>query len=123
MTSGDERWYDEDAGPLVRLYARTGARTVAHRNDFELNTMICSAPAAAHQPGLSSEQSTILRLSREPVSTTEIAAHLGMPIGAVRSLLGELRNAGLIVAPQVRPTVAGPSRPVLERLLSGLRAL
>jgi predicted Rossmann fold nucleotide-binding protein DprA/Smf involved in DNA uptake len=123
MTSWNERWYDEEAGPLVRLYARTGGRTVARRDDFELSTMICCAPDAAHRPGLSSEQSTILRLSREPVSTTEIAAHLGMPIGPVRVLLGELRDAGLIVAPQVRPADADPSRPVLERLLSGLRAL
>lgn len=123
MTGWDERWYDEDAGPLVRLYARTGGRTVARRDDFELSTMICCAPAAADQPGLSVDQSTILRLSREPVSMTEIAAHLGMPVGPVRVLLAELRDAGLIVAPQVRPTGAGPSGPVLERLLTGLRAL
>jgi hypothetical protein len=120
MTNWDERWYDEDAGPLVRLYARTGGRTVAHRDDFELSTMIC---ATEYQTGLSPEQSTILRLSREPIAMTEIAVHLGMPIGAVRVLLGELRDAGLIVVPQVQPTGAGPSRPVLERLLSGLRAL
>jgi hypothetical protein len=123
MTTWDERWYDEDAGPLVRLYARTGGRTVARRDDFELSTMIRCAPGAAQQPGLSTEQSTILHLSREPVSMTEIAAHLGMPIGAIRVLLGGLRDAGLIVVPRGRPTGAGPSGPVLERLLSGLRAL
>jgi hypothetical protein len=123
MTNSAETWYDDDAGPLVRLYARTGGRAVAYRDDFELGTMICCVPAAASRPGLSSEQSTILRLSREPVSVTEIAAHLDMPVGAVRLLLGELRDARLIVVPPARQTGAGPSRPVLEKLLSGLRSL
>jgi Protein of unknown function (DUF742) len=123
MTNWDETWYDEDAGPLVRLYARTGGRTVTDQDEFELSAMICCVPDAAPQPGLSSEQSTILRLSRRPVSLTEIAAHLSMPVGPVRVLLRELSDAGLIAVPRHRPAGAGPSHHVLERLLGGLRSL
>jgi hypothetical protein len=120
MTNWDEAWYDEDAGPLVRLYARTGDRIPTDRTDFELSAMICSVPTAGPQTGLSSEQSTILRLSRQPVSLSEIAVHLGMPVGPVRVLLGELRDAGLIAVPKSAQT---ESHHVLDRLLSGLRSL
>ena len=123
MSAWAETWYDEDAGPLVRLYARTGGRAVTNPDGLELNAMVCSVPSAVPRPGLSSEQSTILRLSRQPVSLSEIAVHLGMPVGPVRVLLGELRDAGLIAVPRPGETGAGSSPHVLERLLSGLRSL
>jgi CRP-like cAMP-binding protein len=123
MKDWDEVWYDEDAGPLVRLYARTGGRTVTDRGALELNAMVCRVPSARPRSDLSSEQSTILRLSRQPVSLSEIAVHLGMPVGPVRVLLGELRDAGLIAVPKPGETGAAPTHHVLERLLSGLRSL
>jgi uncharacterized protein DUF742 len=120
----EEIWYDDDAGPVVRLYALTGGRTVAGHEDFTLSTMVVHGVAGdAPPPGLSPEQLRILRLSRRPVSVPEIAAHLGMPLGSVRVLLGDLRDAGLIAVPQSRESSAATSQPVLERLLSGLLAL
>jgi uncharacterized protein DUF742 len=123
MNGPEEVWYDDDAGPIVRLYALTGGRTVAGREDFTLSTMVRGVATEATPPGLSPEQLRILRLSRNPVSVPEIAAHLGMPLGSVRVLLGDLRDAGLITVPQSRESIATPSQPVLERLLSGLLAL
>jgi DNA-binding transcriptional ArsR family regulator len=119
----EEIWYDDDAGPLVRLYALTGGRTVAGREDFTLSTMVQRIAADVVSPGLSPEQRRILRLSRSPVSVPEIAAHLGMPLGSVRVLLGDLRDAGLIAVPQSREMNAATSQPVLERLLNGLLSL
>jgi len=119
----EEIWYDDDAGPIVRLYALTGGRTVAGREDFTLSTMVQRIAADVVSPGLSPEQRRILRLSRSPVSVPEIAAHLGMPLGSVRVLLGDLRDAGLIAVPQSRESNAATSQPVLERLLNGLLSL
>ena len=47
MAAWDETWYDEDAGPLVRLYARTGGRT------FVIKRMVLSQrhQSLDHQPG------------------------------------------------------------------------
>ena len=123
MNGPEEIWYDDDAGPLVRLYALTGGRTVAGREDFTLSTMVQRIAADVVSPGLSPEQRRILRLSRSPVSVPEIAAHLGMPLGSVRVLLGDLRDAGLIAVPQSRESNAATSQPVLERLLNGLLSL
>jgi hypothetical protein len=119
----EDIWYDDDAGPIVRLYAMTGGRTVAGREDFALSTMVHGMHTGAPPTGLSPEQRRILRLSSSPVSVSEIAAHLSMPLGSVRVLLGDLRDTGLISVPQAREAVAEPSQPVLERLLSGLLSL
>jgi DNA-binding transcriptional ArsR family regulator len=85
--------------------------------------MVQRIAADVVSPGLSPEQRRILRLSRSPVSVPEIAAHLGMPLGSVRVLLGDLRDAGLIAVPQSRESTAATSQPVLERLLNGLLSL
>jgi hypothetical protein len=119
----EDAWYDDDAGPVVRLYVMTGGRTVPARQEFALSTLIQGIPAAAPPAGLSPEQTKILRLSRNPVSVPEIAAHLGMPLGPVRVLLGDLRDAGLIAVPQPRESVEEPAQDLLERVLSGLLAL
>jgi hypothetical protein len=119
-----DAWYDEDAGPVVRLYAMTGGRTVTGRQDFALSTLVHGIPTAAPPAGLSPEQSRILRLSRRPVAVPEIAAHLGLPLGPVRVLLGDLRDAGLIAVPRPRdPTDDEPTQDILERVLSGLLAM
>ena len=123
MNGPEEVWYDDDAGPLVRLYALAGGRTGAGHQDFALSTMVQGVATASPPVDLSPEQSTILRLSRAPVSVPEIAAHLGMPLGSVRGLLADLRDAGLIAMPQSRDPIARPTQPVLERLLNGLQSL
>ena len=123
MTNSDEAWYDEDAGPLVRLYARIGGRTPVRYDDLELTTMIHCAPDVAAPDELSADQQEVLRLCRQPIAVPEVAVHLGLPIGPTRLLLGDLREAGLI-----RTRRPAGDRPdafpvVLQRLLSGLRSL
>ena len=123
MTISDVVWYDEDAGPLVRLYARVGGRAPVPRDDIELGTLIHCAPDVAVPYGLSADQQAVLRLTRRPIALPEIAVHLGLPLGPTRRLLGELREAGLVRAG--RPAEDGrDSYPaVLQRLLTGLRSL
>ncbi|GAA3935282.1 DUF742 domain-containing protein [Actinoplanes auranticolor] len=122
MTISDEAWYDEDAGPLVRLYARVGGRTTVP-HDLELGTIIHCAPGVTAPDGLSADQQAALRLSRRPMALPELAVHLGLPIGPTRLLLGELREAGLILTGRPAEVRRGSSPAVLQRLLSGLRAL
>lgn len=118
----EDVWYDEDAGPLVRLFAMTGGRTLPDRGGLELITVV-RALTPAPPSGLSPEQSEIMRLCRKPLSVSEIAAHLRLPLGSVRVLLGDLRDAGLIAVPEAGAAADQPSRELLERVLSGLMAL
>ncbi|GLY94358.1 DUF742 domain-containing protein [Actinoplanes sp. NBRC 103695] len=115
----DETWYDEDSGPLVRLYARTGnGAPTGAPDDFELNALISRGahPASAE---LSPVESVILRLVVVPLSVSEIAAEVDLPLGAVRTLLRGLHDGGLIEVR--RPADSMPH--VLEQLLTGLRSL
>jgi len=124
MTGAEETWYDQDAGPLVRLYARVGGLTPgAVRDDLELSAIISCTPDAGEPADLSSDQQTVLRLTRRPLALSEIAVHLGLPIGPTRLLLGELSDAGLIDVRRPTATGRGESPAVLQRLLSGLQSL
>ena len=123
MTISDEAWYDQDAGPLVRLYARVGSRTPVLRDDLELSAIILRDADAPEPDGLSADQQAALRLSRKPVALSEIAVHLGLPIGPTRLLLGDLLQAGLIHTRSHAEDNRDSSPAVLQRLLSGLRSL
>ncbi len=123
MTISDEAWYDEDAGPLVRLYARVGGRTAVRCDDLELSALIHTAPDVAAPSGLSPDQEAVLRLAGQPIALTEIAANLGLPLGPTRLLLGELREAGLISTHRPAADSRDSSPALLQRLVSGLRSL
>lgn len=123
MTISDEAWYDEDAGPLVRLYARVGSRTPVLRDDLELSAIILRDGDTPEPDGLSADQQAALRLSRRPIALSEIAVHLGLPIGPTRLLLGDLLEAGLIHTRRPAGDNEDSSPAVLQRLLSGLRTL
>jgi DNA-binding IclR family transcriptional regulator len=118
MSFSDEAWYDDDAGPLVRLYARVGGHAPVLRDGLGMSALV-HCPAEVLEPdGLTPDQQTALRLARRPIALSELAVHLGLPLGPARLLLGELREMGLV---EVRQRDASPA--VLERLLSGLHSL
>lgn len=123
MSVSDEAWFDEDAGPLVRLYARVGSRTPLLRDDLELNAIILRDSDTPEPDGLSADQQAALRLSRRPIALSEIAVHLGLPIGPTRLLLGDLLEAGLIHTRRPAEDNRDSSPAVLQRLLSGLKSL
>lgn len=120
---GGDVWYDDDAGPVVRLYAMTGGRTLPDRGGLELITVVRTLTEDPPPASLSPEQAEIVRLCRRPLSVSEVAAHLRLPLGSVRVLLNDLRDAGLISVPGARTAAEQPSRELLERVLDGLLAL
>jgi Protein of unknown function (DUF742) len=132
--TAEDVWYDIDAGPLVRLYMIASGRGGGSAGDFMLGAMVQSVPEV--QPsgavpvdgegagaGLSREQKAIVRLAEKPVPVSELAARLGLPLPAVRSILGELRDAGLVTVGQDGGGAGGPTAEQLQQLLSGLNAL
>jgi uncharacterized protein DUF742 len=119
----EDVWYDDEAGPLVRLYAITGGRADAPAGDFTLSAIVQRVPGAPVSGDLSLEESTILELSARPVSVSEIAARLGLPLGSVRVILSDLRDAGLVAVPRSRDAAERPTMLLLEQVLSGLNSL
>lgn len=66
------------------------------------------------------ERRDILRLADQPIAVAELSAHLRLPIGAVRVLVGDLSLEGHV---QTKAVTVSPNAELLERVRDGLRRL
>ncbi len=124
--SSSERWLDREAGPLVRPYAMTRGRTRPEGGDFELITVVTATGVpAGERLRYSPDHARVLRACARPVAVVDLSADLGLPIGVVRVLLGDLRDEGLISVVHAVESAQGrrPPKGVLREVLNGLRAL
>jgi hypothetical protein len=120
---GETAWVDDEAGPVVRHYARTAGRTRPTRGDFDLITLIVATRAApAAEAGMQPEHAAILGLCQNPLSVAELATHLDLPAGTVRVLLGDLLDRGFIRTRSPVPAHL-PNERVFKAVLDGLRSL
>ena len=71
----------------------TGGRTRTQRRDLRVETILQTAPGVAIE-GLPSEQVAILRACAEPLSVAEVSAKLGLVLGVVNVVAGDLIAAG-----------------------------
>jgi len=130
---GAEEFLDDDrrggpapheTGSLVRPYTRTGGRT---RSDYDLaiEALVSTSdrgktPDAAVLP----EHRSICGLCLDTRSVAEVAAHLRLPLGVARVLIGDMAGMGLVLIHQSGMVVGDrPSIDFMERVLSGLRRL
>jgi hypothetical protein len=123
MTGEGERWFDREAGPVVRPYAVVRGRTRPPRVAPDLIDFVtATGEAEKDQFGLGPEHRRLLNLCRKPVAVADLASDTDLPLGVVRVLLGDLRERGLIA-------LAGSARQdsseetVMRSVLDGLRAL
>lgn len=124
MAGPDDTWWDDDAGPIVRSFARSGGRTRPSRDEFNLITLILSATDDSALPGLEPEHTGILRLcTGRPLSVAEIAATLDLPPTVVKVLLGDLLDLGAIHTRAPIALAEAPDIHVLQAVLDGIRRL
>jgi hypothetical protein len=116
----DEYGPDAGSSAFVRPYVYTHGRT---RSTFELSieTLVSAVPDA-RTAGLAGGHDAVLGLCREPRSVAEVAAHVGVPLGVARVLVGDLAAAGA-VAVHGGAGADGPDLVLMQRVLSGLRKL
>ncbi|WP_424215035.1 DUF742 domain-containing protein [Streptomyces sp. BI20] len=133
----NDRWYDEDAGPLVRPYTVTGGRTGADPRAprFDLVARVVAEPSAGAReadpedallggPARGPEHVRLLELCREESpSVAELAARADLPVGVVRVLLGDLVARGRVRVVEPVAPVGLPRTRVLREVIDGLRAL
>ncbi|WP_424184082.1 DUF742 domain-containing protein [Actinokineospora sp. G85] len=113
-----------ETGSLVRPYTKTGGRT---RSDYDLaiEALVSTSdrgrsPDATVRP----EHKSICGLCLDTRSVAEVAAHLRLPLGVARVLIGDLAGMGLVSIHQSGMVVGDrPSIEFMERVLSGLRRL
>ncbi|MGH9179310.1 MAG: DUF742 domain-containing protein [Acidimicrobiales bacterium] len=111
-------------GRLVRPYALTGGRTRSKTSQIQLaiEALVVATEAATGSPALVLERRAIADLAVTPVSVAEISAHLQVPIGVARVLVGDMAEEGLVQVHQPS-TDSRPDIVLLERVLNGIRAL
>jgi len=114
---------EEAPWALVRPYAMTRGRT-RPRYQFAIEALVSTTDfgSQSHQRG-TPEVQTIIELCREIRSVAEIAAHLRVPLGVARVLVGDMADDGLVRVHQPGHEDGQPDLTLLERVLSGLRRL
>lgn len=123
MSRPDDRWLDDEAGPVVRPYALTRGRTRPAGESLDLIALVsASSRLAGDPPSLEPEHAQILRSCQAPVSVADLASDLDLPLGVIRIMLADLRECGLI---QIhRPTQGRlTDLRILQQVADGLRRL
>ncbi|GAA4262265.1 DUF742 domain-containing protein [Dactylosporangium darangshiense] len=122
MSGADEEWADGDPGPLVRPYTLTQGRTRTNGTVDLVALVTATGIVPPITSGLGPEHQTILRLCQHmPLSVAELSAHMHVPLGAVRVLLGDLHAQHLVQISEAAPDAL--NTPMLEAVLAGLRRL
>ncbi|SEG76362.1 Protein of unknown function [Nonomuraea solani] len=123
--SREHEWVDEEAGPVVRPYAVARGRTRSASSEVDLLASVVAtgspAPANAELSAQHRRLMTCVAGQNRPV--VEIASDLGLPVGVVRVLLGDLLQYGLVTVRPPRDKAATPSESLLREVINGLRAL
>ena len=121
--SGD-RWFDREAGPVVRPYALTKGRTLPSGGaSFGLIDVVIATgerPPEHFRPG--PEHRRILSLCRRPTPIVDLTSEIDLPLGVVRVLLGDLTSEGTVrvLSTQKQPVT---DQRLLRMVLDGLESL
>ena len=118
---------DHDDGPALRVrsYVLTQGRTRSNA-DLPIETLVRVTPqGVSATPRLQLERKKIVALCNAPLSIAEISAHLSIPLGVARVLVGDMAEEGFLQSyqPQHAQTGERPDLKLLERVLDGLQAL
>jgi hypothetical protein len=119
----DDEFVEESR--TVRPYTLTRGRTRPGREDLRLEALVRGVAPAG--PNETTERRRILELTGAGIlSVAELSAHLSLPLGVVRVLVGDLADDGLVVVHSGTPqsqTPAASQLKVLESVLDGISSL
>jgi hypothetical protein len=117
---------DDEGAALVRPYALVRGRTRTEAMSGLPVEAIVETTESGASTRLALEKGAILRRCMEPCSVVEISAHLDVPIGVARVLVGDLMRMDAVIVHLPVPGHLADGRVdrvLLERVLAGLEAL
>jgi hypothetical protein len=119
-----ERWFDQEAGPVVRPYAVTKGRTLpgggAALGLIDVIVATGQRPSEHFRPG--PEHRRILAVCRRPMPIVDLTSEIDLPLGVVRVLLGDLMGEEMVrVVSAQRQQL--PDQRLLRMVLDGLESL
>ena len=113
---------DDAATAANRPYLLTGGRTGGGAAGIGIETMLVRDRQAAPPAARSTAISMIIAACDAPVAVAEVAARIGLPIGVVQVLAGDLVNAGVLLRSESSKSLADDVL-FIERLIQGVAAL
>lgn len=124
MTAHEVRQQSDGAAPRSRLrvppYAVTGGRTRVDV-DIPFEALVRTTERGKeNMQVIAFERRDILKLAENPIAVAELSAHLRLPIGAIRVLVGDLSVEGHV---QTKAMTVKADTALLERVRDGLRRL
>ena len=109
----EDRWLDEEAGPVVRPYALTRCRTRPTGETLDLIALVTAVRGVEVDPvGLDPEHLALLAMCRLPASVADLASDLD-----------HLRVRSLISVHHPTPPAQLPDPRILREVADGLRRL
>jgi Protein of unknown function (DUF742) len=122
--SSEERWLDRDAGPVARPYTLTGGRTHSRgETHFDLiDVVVATGKRSADTVAAGPEHRQILDLCRRPMVVADLGSQIGLSLGVLRVLLGDLAYEGKITILRASRGPVTDER-ILRQVLDGLHAL
>jgi hypothetical protein len=122
MSDKGEAWFDDEAGPLVRLYALTRGRARSASYDLDLITLVTAGPRR-DTDRLTPEYRRVLSVCTSPQSVAEVSAKVDLPLGVVKVLLGDLIEQNYLVFRSSWAPTDVPSMDMLQKVLDGIHKL
>ncbi|MFE9425581.1 DUF742 domain-containing protein [Kitasatospora sp. NPDC006697] len=126
----EDRWFDDEAGPVVRLFSMTRGRARPVGDTyFDLISMVSARrpedlDPTEPLPALHPEHHALLDLcAGAPLSVAELGSFTDLPVSVVRVLLGDLHDAGLVDVTRPVAPAELPDERLLRDVINGLRAL
>jgi len=124
MSASEMSQQPSEGAPRSRLrvppYAVTGGRTRVDV-DIPFEALVRTTQRGKeNMQMIAFERRDILRLAQNPIAVAELSAHLRLPIGAIRVLVGDLSVEGHV---QTKAMTVKADTALLERVRDGLRRL
>jgi hypothetical protein len=120
----DERWVDEEAGPIVRSYAIARGRTVPRGISLDLVTLLqITGREAPRDFRMTREDQKMMRLCSRPCTVADLASDLDLPLGVVKVLAADLCHHGMLEIRRPGRRMQQADQQLLQRVLDDLRAL
>jgi hypothetical protein len=121
----DQRWLDDQAGPVVRPYAVTRGRARPVTCQFDLIAYVIARPGADDsavelQP---EHRMTLRKLKQGPITVAELASQLDLAVGVVRVILGDLLAGAQIRVHAPNAIPHQPNDRIIEAVIDGIRSL
>lgn len=113
---------DEASIEHKRAYLLTGGRTGGGAAGIGIETVLVRDRGSVSRRGWPAEMSMIIGTCETPVAVAEVAARIGLPIGVVQVLAGDLVSAGVLLRSASSMSLADDVN-FIERLIHGVAAL